>query len=67
MSVVQQQLGGEDTAVLVVQTRCDSQRDRRACPVNDNDLREAFDSDYCEVLQFSARKDRGLPGLKEKL
>ena len=61
------QLGGEDAAVLIVQTRCDTNRDRQACPVDDVDLREAFGSGYCDVLQFSALNDRGLPGLKEKL
>ncbi|MGO9420528.1 COR domain-containing protein, partial [Roseiarcus sp.] len=61
------QLDGKDAAVLIVQTRCDSHRDHRACPVKDDDLREAFGSGYCEVLQFSALNDRGLPGLKEKL
>jgi internalin A len=61
------QLGGKDAAVLIAQTRCDSQRDRRECPVHDDDLREAFGAGYCEVLQFSALNDRGLSGLKEKL
>ena len=61
------QLGGKDAAVLVVQTRCDSHRDRRPCSVSDDDLRKAFGDGYCEVLQFSARSDRGLAELKEKL
>ena len=61
------QLGGQDAAVLIVQTRCDTQRDRRASPVSDDELREAFGAGYCEILQFSALSDRGLPGLKEKL
>ncbi len=61
------QLGGKDSAILVVQTRCDSRRDRRSCPVKDDDLRGAFGDGYWEVLQFSALNDRGLPGLKENL
>ena len=61
------QLGGKDAAVLVVQTRCDSHRDRRACPVDDDDLRKAFGAGYCEILQVSALNDRGLSALKEKL
>ena len=61
------QLGGQDTAVLIVQTRCDNQRDRRTSPVPDDELREAFGAGYCELLQFSALNDRGLSGLKEKL
>ena len=61
------QLGGNDAAVLIVQTRCDSQRDRRASPVPDDELREVFGAGYCEILQFSALNDRGLSGLTEKL
>jgi internalin A len=52
---------------LSSRARCDSARDRRACPVHDDDLREAFGGGYCEVIQFSALNDRGLAGLKEKL
>ena len=54
-------------AVLILQTRCESHRDRRACPLNDDELREAFGAGYYEVLQFSALNDRGLSGLREKL
>ena len=61
------QLGGEEPAVLVVQTRCDSHRDRRPCAVDDDALAKAFGSGYCEVLQFSALNDRGLAGLRERL
>ncbi len=61
------QLGGNDAAVLIVQSQCDSQRDRQTCPVEDDDLRQAFGSGYYEVLQFSALNDRGLLGLKERL
>jgi internalin A len=61
------QLGGEEPAVLVVQTRCDSHRDRRPCAVDDDALAKAFGSGYCEVLQFSALNARGLAGLRERL
>ena len=61
------QLGGSESAVLVVQTRCDKPRDRRVAPIDDAALQDAFGSGYSEVLQFSARNDRGLPALKEKL
>jgi internalin A len=60
-------LGNEGPAVLVVQTRCDHQRDRRPCAVDDEALGNAFGSGYFEVLQFSALNDRGLAGLQEKL
>jgi internalin A len=60
-------LSGRDAAALIVQTRCDSHTDRRTCPVDDAVLRTAFPSGYHEVLQFSARNDRGLPALRDKL
>ncbi len=61
------QLGGKAAAVLIVQTRCDSPRDRRACPVDDDNLRQALGSGCCDVLQFSALNDRGLANLRDKL
>jgi internalin A len=59
------QLGGADSAVIIVQTRCDRSNDRRPCPIGDDDLKWAFGNH--EVLQFSALKDHGLPALKEKI
>lgn len=60
-------LGGKNLAALIVQTRCDSFRDERPCPVSEEDLREAFADGFRQRIEFSARTDRGLSTLKEKL
>ena len=58
-------LGGADSPVLVVQTRCDRPQDEATCPVPEADLFEAFA--FRKVLRYSARTDRGRAALDEAL
>lgn len=59
------QLGGQDSSVLVVQTRCDRpEDDRRRAPAEDS-LLESLG--FVKELRFSAANDRGLGILKTEL
>ena len=60
-------LGGKTLAALIVQTRCDSFRDEHVCPVGEEALRQAFNDGFRQRIDFSARTDRGLATLREKL
>src|SRR6202041_3534571 len=59
------QLGGEDQAVVVVQTRCDRPVDDAACPVAEAELRAAFAGVW--RVHFSAATPRGEAALRDAL
>lgn len=59
------QFSGEEAAVVVVQTQCDTRRERRELPPEVRERLTAFA--HHEVLEFSARTDRGLDDLQEAL
>jgi len=58
-------LGGRNSPVLVVQTRCDGPADAAACPVPEAELFDTFA--FLQPLRFSARTDRGRAALEEAL
>ncbi len=58
-------LGGRNSPVLVVQTRCDRPEDEAACPVPETTLFKAFE--FHKPIRFSARTGRGRAALAEAL
>jgi internalin A len=59
------QLGGEEQAVVIAQTRCDRPADDSACPVAEADLRAAFARVW--RVHFSAATARGEATLRDAL